>query len=187
MNKELQALDNLTKGAYCPKGTELCTDCSICEKNTSISIIKKALQDYETLKILNENQKHNIEMLMEENKFLRESNKNLDETYFETWRVCEELKKSSNYALMFIDDIYCLVDTKDNKFDVVDNYKINNYGVIENKTQKKLKVLEIIKKRFTIQFIESDLPNYYGIMQIGINPIYVKTKEEFDLLKEVLL
>lgn len=51
-----------------------------------------------------------------------------------------------------------------------------------------LKALEIIKKRFTIQFIKSDfLPNYYGIMQIGNNPIYIKTQEEFDLLKEELL
>ena len=48
-------------------------------------------------------------------------------------------------------------------------------------------VLVIIKKRFTIQFCKSDLDNYYGIMQIGINPIYIKTKQEFDLLKEVLL
>ena len=53
--------------------------------------------------------------------------------------------------------------------------------------KKELEALEIIKKRFTIQFIKSEfLPNYYGIMQIGINPIYIKTKEEFDLLKEVL-
>lgn len=55
------------------------------------------------------------------------------------------------------------------------------------KNQNKLKVLEIIKDRFTIQFLKSDLPNYYGIMQIGTNPIYIKTKEEFYLLKEVLL
>ena len=50
MSKELEALDNLTKGVYCPKGTELCTDCSICEKNTSISIIKKALKALEIIK-----------------------------------------------------------------------------------------------------------------------------------------
>jgi predicted GIY-YIG superfamily endonuclease len=55
-------------------------------------------------------------------------------------------------------------------------------------TEKKIKALVVIKERFTIQFIKSDcLPNYYGIMQIGTNPIYIKTKEEFDLLKEVLL
>lgn len=54
-------------------------------------------------------------------------------------------------------------------------------------TKKKLKALEIIKERFTIQFIKSDLPNYYGIMQIGTNPIYIKTQEEYDLLKEVML
>ena len=53
-------------------------------------------------------------------------------------------------------------------------------------TIKKLKALEIIKKRFTIQFCKSDLNGYYGIIQIGINPIYIKTKEEYDLLKEVL-
>lgn len=52
---------------------------------------------------------------------------------------------------------------------------------------KKLKALEIIKERFTIQFCKSDLNGYYGIMQIGTNPIYIKTQEEYDLLKEVLL
>ena len=52
---------------------------------------------------------------------------------------------------------------------------------------KKLKALDTIKERFTIQFSKSDLPNYYGIMQIGTNPVYIKTQEEYDLLKEVLL
>ena len=54
-------------------------------------------------------------------------------------------------------------------------------------SDKKLEALEIIKDRFSIQFSKSDLSNYYGIMQIGINPVYIKTQEEFDLLKEVLL
>ena len=49
-------------------------------------------------------------------------------------------------------------------------------------------LLELIKDRFTIQFIKSDfLPSYYGIMRVGMNPICIKTQEEYDLLKEVLL
>jgi len=57
---------------------------------------------------------------------------------------------------------------------------------------KQNKVLEIIKDRFSIQFQKNEFWSreslgYYGIMQIGINPIYIKTKEEYDLLKEVLL
>ena len=52
--------------------------------------------------------------------------------------------------------------------------------------EKEHKVIEIIKNRFTIQFDTSDISHYYGIMQIGINPIYIRTKEEFEMLKEVL-
>ena len=64
----------------------------------------------------------------------------------------------------------------------MENYVKNNCPSIA----KKLKALEIVKDRFDIQFTESDLPDYHGIMQIGINPIYIKTQEEFDLLKETL-
>lgn len=57
---------------------------------------------------------------------------------------------------------------------------------------KQDKVLKIIKDRFSIQFQKQigekkESLGYYGIMQIGNNPIYIKTKEEYDLLKEVLL
>lgn len=64
----------------------------------------------------------------------------------------------------------------------------NTTGCFWLDLEKKLKALEIIKKRFTIQFIKGDfLPTYYGIMQIGTNTIYIiKTKEEYELLKEVI-
>jgi len=58
--------------------------------------------------------------------------------------------------------------------------------ILTREEEEKYEVLEIIKKRFTIQFCKSDLDNYYGIMQIGINPIYIKTQEEYELLKRVL-
>ena len=45
----LKALDKLTKGIYCPKGTKLCTDCETCEKNRSLNIIYKALKRLEEL------------------------------------------------------------------------------------------------------------------------------------------
>ena len=49
---------------------------------------------------------------------------------------------------MFIDGSYCLVDTKNNKFDVVDNYKVNNKGIIDSGTQKKLEKLETYMHQF---------------------------------------
>ena len=55
--------------------------------------------------------------------------------------------------------------------------------------EKYLIALEIIKKRFRFQFFKSNLSNYfgnyYGIMQIGINPIYIETKEQFELLEKI--
>lgn len=71
MNKELKALQSLTEyltGDY--------RDCF-----EELSIIGTALQDYETLKILNENQKHNIELLMEENKMLKQRIEKLDKMH----------------------------------------------------------------------------------------------------------
>ena len=53
MSKELEALNTIIYGYGYDKNVE---------------IVSKALEDYETLKILNENQKHNIEMLVEENR-----------------------------------------------------------------------------------------------------------------------
>ena len=57
------------------------------------------------------------------------------------------------------------------------------FEVIKNE----LKVLDIIKTRFTIRFTGSDVKGYYGVMWVGFNPIYIKKKEEFDLLQKVLL
>ena len=127
-----------------------------------------------------------VKGLEEENKLLREDNENLDENYYDTWYACERLKENNNYALMFIDDIYCLVDTKDNKFEVIDNYKINNYGIIDNDAQLKLKALEIIKKkRVNIQalFYSSSCEDYNK----HYNHYEDLTQEEYELLKEVLL
>lgn len=142
-------------------------------------------KDYDIIK---KELKRNVE-LEEENKLLRENNENLDENYFDTWSACERLKENSDYALMFIDNIYCLVDTKDNKFEVIDNFEINSKGIIDNKVQKKLKALEIIKKkRVEIRVIfhttnvmeyNEKTRQYYDCLPL--------TQEEYDLLKEVLL
>lgn len=143
-----------------------------------VEIIETALKEYENLK--------------EENKMLRENNENLDENYFDTWCACEILKENSNYALMFLDDIYCLVDTKDNKFDVIDNYEINNYGIIDNGTKKKLKAFEIIKEKdidlFEIKHCKT-LDDYKICVTLCDYPVGeedIPTQEEFDFLKEVL-
>ena len=34
--------------------------------------------------------------------------------------ITEKLKENSNYALMFVDNQFVLVDTKNNKFDIVE-------------------------------------------------------------------
>lgn len=171
MNKELEALkalENIEKEIEDAEGFDENTYYQM--DRTRFKIIKTALKDYENLK--------------EENKLLRENNENLDENYYDTWCACEALKENSNYALMFIDDIYCLVDTKDNKFDVIDNYKINNNSIIDNSCNKKLKALEIIKaKRVNVEWLlETENVEEYN------ESLYVNlTQEEYELLKKVLL
>lgn len=167
MSKELEALECIVDTYY------------IDNMDKEISIIETALKDYENLK--------------EENKLLRENNENLDDIYYDTWYACERLKENSDYALMFVDDLYCLVDTKDNKFDVIDSYEINSKGIIDVDTKNKLKALEIIKEKEVVV-------NYLLIcIEQNINPLqfyneYMKehnalclTQEEFDLLKKTLI
>lgn len=134
-----------------------------------------------------------LKTLKEENKLLKENNENLDETYFETWSACERLKENSNYALMFIDDIYCLVDTKDNKFEVIDNYETNNKGIIDNGIKKKLKALEIIRdKKVDVPYImenpEAENVFWYNSSFTGVlcEGWRMLSQEEYDLVKEVL-
>lgn len=129
-----------------------------------------------------------LKYLQEENKLLRENVENLDETYFDTWYACERLKKNTNYALMFIDNTYCLVDTKDNKFDVIENYKITNKGIIDNETQKKLKTLEIIKKKEVnvAALLELDNLQQYNDYCDMVGGCKKLTQEEYEFLKEVL-
>lgn len=74
---------------------------------------------------------------------------------------------------------------EENNGEVIYRYRFTNEDI--DLIEKAFKALAVIKDRFEIQFAKSDLPYYYGIMQIGIHPIYIKTKKEFDLLKEVLL
>ena len=112
-----------------------------------------------------------IKRLEEENEFLRKNNENLDETYFETWEVCEKLKENSNYALKFVDNVYWLIDTKDN---VINKYETNSKGIIDNGTQKKLKALEIIKENLNIDEI-----------LLAVKGVCKAT--DYDLVKEVLL
>lgn len=145
-----------------------------------------------------------LKTVEEENKLLKENNANLDDTYFDTWYACERLKESCDYALMFVDNVYCLVDTNKNKFDVIDIYKIKNHGIIDNGTQKKLKALEIIKeKRVNVEEFIEMFEDWKGItyeewiIYYEENGYYIQgnedfdynrlTKEEYDLLKEVLL
>ena len=129
---------------------------------------------------------NDIKMLEEENKLLRETNENLDENYFDTWCACEKLKENSDYALMFVDGIYCLVDTKDNKFDVIDNYEINSKGIIDNGSQKKLKALEIVraKEPSIVRIRLTRNSEHYNAVMRERRKL---TQEEYELLKEVLL
>lgn len=157
MSKELEALNKI---AYSYGYDE------------NIKIIATALKDYENLK--------------EENKLLRENNENLDDIYYDTWYVCERLKENSDYALMFIDDLYCLVGTKDNKFDVIDSYEINSKGIIDTDTKNKLKALEIIKEKGLdiLEFRHAfSLYEYNACKSVGCEEL---TPEEYGLLKKVL-
>ena len=63
MSKELKALERIKYKLSSTKANGYWED---------LDIIETALEDYENLKILNENQRHNIELLMEENKRLKE-------------------------------------------------------------------------------------------------------------------
>ena len=170
MSKELEELEKLRQ--YWKNNLPL----SVAQGLKMVSIFETALKDYEDLK--------------EENELLRENNENLDENYFDTWSACERLKENSDYALMFVDGIYCLVDTKDNKFDVVDEYKINNYGIIDNGTQKKLKALKIIKGAdFSLEFDESQNEWFLCISNEEQSILVAKGTgiKTYELLKEVLL
>lgn len=129
-----------------------------------------------------------LEIVEEENKLLRENNENLDEIYYDTWYACERLKESRYYTLMFVDDVYCLVNTKDNKFDVIDTYKVKSNRIIDNGTQNKLKALEIIKKKeVDIQTLKrtNNAFEYNSYVSKGLGEKDL-TQEEYDLLKEVL-
>ena len=87
---------------------------------------------------------------------------------------------------MFVDDLYCLVDTKDNKFDVIDSYEINSKGIIDADTKNKLKALEIIKEKQVNVFVLlhiGDLETYNDMIADNRN----LTQEEYDILKDVLL
>lgn len=169
MTKELDALEILGVYKY-----EILSWTQMSEDD--FDIIESSLKDYEYLK--------------EENKLLRKINENLGDNYYDTWFACERLKENNNYALMFIDDIYCLVNTKDNKFDVIDNYRVNNYGIIDNGTKKKLKALEIIKEKdvHIVWLKESrTLEAYNEELEKRRMHDRLLTHEEYDLLKEVLL
>lgn len=109
----------------------------------------------------------------------------LKECFPEELRALETIKENSAYALMFIDDAYCLVDTEDNKFDIIDDYEVNSKGVIDNGTQKKLRALEIIKeKKINLEYLKCcETYEQYKTICSYWNEI---TKEEYDLLKEVL-
>ena len=129
-----------------------------------------------------------LEIVEEENKLLRENIENLDEIYYDTWYACERLKERSDYALMFVDDIYCQVNTKDHKFDVIDTYKVKSNRIIDNGTQNKLKALEIIKKKEVDihNLLISETAEQYNGYTHWLGYKGNLTQEEYNLLKEVL-
>lgn len=160
MSKELEALNKIVDTYY------------IDNMDKEISIIETSLK--------------RLEIVEEENKLLRENNENLDEIYYDTWYACERLKERCDYALMFVDDVYCLVNTKDNKFDVIDTYEVKSNRIIDNGTQNKLKALEIIKEKQVNVFVLlhiGDLETYNDMIADNRN----LTQEEYDILKDVLL
>ena len=85
-----------------------------------------------------EKQKAKLKELTKDNHSLTKTIAQLTEAdyYFITSMALDMLKGNSNFALMYLDDIFCLVDTKNNSFEVIDNYDIDTENIGKSKYQK---------------------------------------------------
>ena len=84
MSKELKALERIKYKLSSTKANGYWED---------LDTIETALEDYENLKILNENQRHNIELLMEENKTLKQMIRNFNEAIGEPQMIPPNVEK----------------------------------------------------------------------------------------------
>jgi len=115
--------------------------------------------------------------------------------YFETSMALDMLKENSNFALMYIDDIFCLVDTKDNKFEVIDNYHIDTENITKTKCQEINDLREFAKivatKGVAIGFIQLlEKENAGGVNKyndyIGGDKNFYLTEAQFNFVKKVV-
>ena len=117
--------------------------------------------------------------MLDKNKTLRDSNKSLSKTiarlteadyYFITSMALDMLKGNSNFALMYIDDLFCLVDTKSNSFDIIDEYDIDTENIGNSKCQELNDLREFAKIMANIKIVDSS-HKIYGINENDISLI----------------
>ena len=132
-----------------------------------------------------------IAKILNDNKILRNENKSLTKTisqlteadyYFITSMALDMLKGNSNFALMYVDNIFCLVDTKDNSFDVIDNYDIDTENIGKSKCQELNYLREFAKIMSSRRLINPRLKD--SIMFYDVEKRHSET--EFDLVKKVV-
>lgn len=169
-----------------------------------LNVIETALNDYEEhekeliaeqhrLFNLAKKQENELKELKKENRSLTKTIAQLTEAdyYFITSMALDMLKSNSNFALMYVDDIFCLVDTKNNSFDVIDNYDIDTENISKSKYQK-LNELEDFAKIVLSKGIDAPLiKEYPNITYIDYNmksrfELGTYTKTEFNLVKKVV-
>ena len=108
--------------------------------------------------------------------------------YFITSMVLDTLKTNSNFALMYVDDIFCLVDTKENSFEVIDDYAIDTENIGNSKYQELDDLREfariVVEKSVDIICLKycTNVNDY----NVGFDKDQELDKTEFDLVKKVV-
>lgn len=152
--------------------------------NAEINNEKEELKEHEKELIAEQNrlfdlakeQENELKELKKENRSLTKTIAQLTEAdyYFITSMALDMLKSNSNFALMYVDNIFCLVDTKDNNFDVIDNYDIDTENIGKSKYQKLEELKEFVKVLCKMKIVDSNHKIY------GIN------ENDIELIKKVV-
>lgn len=131
-----------------------------------------------------EKQKIKLKELKKDNHSLTKTIAQLTEAdyYFITSMALDMLKGNSNFALMYVDDIFCLVDTKNNSFEVIDNYDIDTENIGKSKCQELNDLREFAK---IISDNTTTYKNHKTIM-LNNNMLCGVSFEQLDLVKKVV-
>lgn len=154
MNEKIKkALENLTyeSGVICKNSLDTIEDyCNQAEENE-----KELIAEQHRLFDLCKEQEKTIAQLTEA------------DYYFITSMALDMLKSDSNFALMYVDNIFCLVDTKGNSFEVIDNYDIDTENISKTKCQELNDLREFVKALCKMKIVDSN-PKIYGINENDI-------------------